>query len=126
MNEQESLAAECKHLGGGKVGKKASLVGAKCRDTQWASRSGEIAEASNALNLHFLSNAVIVVSPDTISRVLPNPLDTGARFGTVIDQVADTHADIERFLDCLQGRTISVDVRNDQYSHCPHTPIIEL
>ena len=82
----------------------------------------EETEIPDALDFDVLGDAMIVVAANGVMGVLLDPVDAGAGLGAVIDEIAKEEAEIVWFLDGLEGRTIAVNVRDQQDPHGASLP----
>src|SRR5437870_238915 len=60
---------------------------------------------------------MIVVSPDAMPAMLARPVDAGLWLQRIVHQVAQTQAQVVRFLDSLKCRPVAVNVRQQKDTH---------
>jgi len=63
-----------------------------------------------------VGDVVVMIPPDSRAGMLLDPVDTGRRIDSVVNQITGEQAGIERFADGLQSRPVGVDVGQDQDS----------
>jgi hypothetical protein len=101
----------------GEVGEVAALDGGKGGDAERAGAGGQVAEPADALDLHVLGDAVVVVAADAGVGVTADPLDARGRLRPVVHQVAQAQADVVRLGDRFEGGSVAVDVGQEQHAH---------